>query len=126
MSIIDVTVKFKRNGTTSVNPFRVKIKYNKADGTPDDRVRWISRDTPMDVLFNKNGTPFTGVNSIAVPTTAGGATSPAPTKNQKLYLYTMVLYPVDGPAITIDPEVDVDGGGPPPKKKSAKGKGKNK
>jgi len=109
-----VNIKFNRKGELSVNPYQATIKYNKLDGSPDDDVKWVSKDATAMILFNKNGTPFSGTTSIPVPTSASGATSPKPIKQKKTYEYTIELQPKDGPAFSIDPQVVVEGDSPPP------------
>src|SRR5262245_239298 len=61
MAVQTVTITYKNKGELKITPQRVVIYYSKTDGTPDDKVKWVSKHCDATVRFNKNGTPFVGL-----------------------------------------------------------------
>src|SRR5262245_26600052 len=101
----------------SIVPFRIKIK------SAGEEVVWKCEDGTVQILFNKDGTPF---SPVAFPAGAGTElhSGVCAVTTNRLYNYTMVVNrPTSTVPIMIDPEVVISDSTPPPKKG---GKGKKK
>lgn len=110
------------DASLSVSPYRIKIKSSGQE------VVWKCTDGTVQILFNKDGTPF---NPTTFPGGAGSEihSGECATTTNRLYHYMILVNRSSSSLpINIDPEVMIDDSGPPPtssgggKKKTAKKK----